>query len=208
MPRPRSWAVETLWCSNERRRRGNGWAFPSNVRKKLLELTAGLTVVHLFGGQATFGTRLDIDSRLRPDVIGDAWLPPFRRDAFDVAILDPPYVALNQQMKRSLLVGAGWVARKYVIWFHTLWIAGNTPCFPDRAWLVRVGDSCAVRCLQVFKVSPEKRVPDSHFDRGPALKYNRWLGPQMRFALEGNHLQGKGSGKRGGVGVMDAKAVT
>jgi hypothetical protein len=187
MPRPRSWELETLWCSNQRRRRGNGWAFPPNVRKKLLELTAGQSVIHLFGGQATFGVRLDIDSRVAPDVIGDAWLPPFKRDAADVVILDPPYVALNQQMKRSLLVAAGWIARRRVIWFHTIWIAGNAPCSPERAWLVRVGDSCATRCLQVFRVSSSKRLPDPHFYRGPALKYNRWLGPQqeLRFALEG-----------------------
>jgi hypothetical protein len=192
MPLPRSWEIDTLWCSNQRRRRGNGWAFPPNVRKKLIELTAGQSVIHLFGGQATFGVRLDVDSRVRPDVIGDAWLPPFKRDAADVVILDPPYVALNQEMKRSLLVAAGWIARRHVIWFHTIWIAGNAPCFAERAWLVRVGDSCAARCLQVFQVRGPKRLPDPHFNRGPALKYNRWLGPQARlpFALEGKRSNG------------------
>jgi hypothetical protein len=185
MPRPRSWEVEILWCSHRRRRTGNGWAFPPNVRKKLLELTEGMTVLQLFGGQSTFGVRLDIDTRLRPDVIGDAWLPPFRRDAFDVVIIDPPYLGINQQMKQQLLIGASWCARRWVIWFHTLWIAGNAPLTPHKAWLVRVGDTCAVRCLQVFNVSPAKRLQDPYFTRGPAIKYNRWLGTQGRFALDG-----------------------
>lgn len=60
-----------------------------------MEITAGQSVLHLFGGQATWGRRLDIDSTLKPDVIGDAWLPPFKRDAFDVVIIDPPYAGIN-----------------------------------------------------------------------------------------------------------------
>ena len=159
------------------------------MRKLLLELTAGQSVLHLFGGQATFGTRLDIDSRVKPHVIGDAWLPPFKRDAFDVVILDPPYAGINQQMKMLLLDAAAWVASKQVIWFHTQWVAGNAGCSPERAWLVRVGDSCAVRCIQVFRVSAGKRKPEPWFTRGPAIKYNRWLGSQLRFALEGKRQE-------------------
>ena len=189
MPPKHKWELQTLWCSNQRRRSGNGWAFPTNVRKLLIDLTAGQTVLHLFGGQATWGRRLDIDSTLRPDVIGDAWLPPFKKSSFDVVIIDPPYAGINQQMKMHLLIAAGWVARSSVIWFHTQWIAGNGGMTPDRAWLVRVGDSCAVRCIQVFKVGSGKREPRPFFTRGPALKYNRWLGGQagLPFALEGNH---------------------
>lgn len=177
----RQWELEVLWCSNQRRRMGNGWAFPPNVRKLLIEITAGQSVLHLFGGQATWGRRLDIDSSLKPDVIGDAWLPPFKRDSFDVVIIDPPYAGINQQMKMQLLIAAGWIARTSVIWFHTQWIAGNAGCSPGRAWLVRVGDSCAVRCIQEFRLGSGKREPRPFFTRGPAIKYNRWLGGQAGF---------------------------
>jgi hypothetical protein len=187
LPPKRKWALEVLWCSNQRRRTGNGWAFPPNVRKLLIEITAGQSVLHLFGGQATFGRRLDIDSSLKPDVIGDAWLPPFKKNAFDVVIIDPPYAGINQQMKMQLLIAAAWVASNRIIWFHTQWIAGNAGCSPGRAWLVRVGDSCAVRCVQEFHVGSGKRMPAPFFTRGPAIKYNRWLGGQagLPFALEG-----------------------
>jgi len=88
--------TEVLWCSNQRRGAGNGWSFPPNVEKLLRRLTEGKSVLQLFGGQAQWGVTLDIDAQLRPRVIGDAWMPPFRRDAFDVVIVDPPYRGINQ----------------------------------------------------------------------------------------------------------------
>lgn len=167
-----------LWCSNQRTRSGNGWSFPPAVERQLRKLTAGQRVFHPFGGRARFGLRGDIDPTVRPDVIADAWLPPFRMDAFDVVILDPPYVHLNMQMKNHLLRAAAYVAKDRVIWFHTTWIAGagRNRLAPEASWLVRVGDSCAVRCLQVFQVKPgSKVIPHAYFTRGPAIRYNRWL---------------------------------
>jgi hypothetical protein len=175
--------LEVLWCSNNRRRRGNGWSFPPNVSKLLQTLADGKRIGHLFGGLSQFGVRLDIDVRVKPDVIGDAWLPPFVRDAFDVVILDPPYTAINQQMKTQLLAAAAFVARERVIWFHTMWIAADSRLRFERGWLVRVGDSCAVRCIQVFTVPTEKRIPRPRFTRGPAMKYNRWLDGQIGLPL-------------------------
>jgi hypothetical protein len=173
-PRP-----EVLWCSNNRQGRSNGWRFPPKVEKLLIALTAGKRVCHLFGGLASFGTRIDIDPNVRPDVIADAWMPPFARDAFDVAILDPPYLNINQQMKNALLHGAAFIAREHVIWFHTMWIATDARCRLERSWLIRVGDTCAVRCLQVFRTPAEKEPPHHHFTRGPAIRYNRWLTGQL-----------------------------
>jgi hypothetical protein len=126
---------------------------------------------------------LDLDTMTKPQVVGDAWLPPFRRDAFDVVILDPPYIQLNQQMKSQLLRQASWCAKESIYWFHTIWIAGDVSCRPARAWLVRVGDSCSVRCLIQFAVSSDKPRPRPHFTRGPALKYNRWLYGQVGLPL-------------------------
>lgn len=74
-----------------------------------------------------------------------------------------------------------------MIWFHTMWIAGGGQdgLRLERSWLVRVGDSCAVRCIQVFTVKPGPKVkPRPHFTRGPAIRYNRWLAGQQRIPFE------------------------
>lgn len=113
-------------------------------------------------------------AKTNPDVLGDAWLPPFAKDSFDVVILDPPYKHFNAALKTAVFRAAAWIARERVIWFHTVWQAGTGGVRLERAWLVRVGDSCAIRTLQYFTVE-RKLGPVSHFRRGPAMKYNKWL---------------------------------
>lgn len=158
--------------------RSNRWSFPPNVNKLLKEATAGRTVLHLFGGRSQWGTRIDIDTTTKPHVIADAWLPPFQRDAFQVVILDPPYFGINQQMKQLLIRGAAWIASEHVYWFHTQWVAPDSDMRRERSWLIRVGDSCACRCLIEWRIRNEKKkfpaLPRG-FTRGPAIKYNRWL---------------------------------
>jgi hypothetical protein len=178
----RGFPVEVLWCPNPSKRilvasggaRRTGWKFPTAVRKQLELDTQGKSVLQLFGGQSTFGTKLDIDRDTSPHVIGDAWVPPFRQDSFDVVIMDPPYTALNAQMKHALFCAANNIARETVIWFSTLWCAASSGLRCEKAYLVRVGDSCNVRCLQYFSIR-EKVQPAKFFKRGPAMKYNRWL---------------------------------
>jgi hypothetical protein len=183
--------VDVLLCGSNRPRRKhgnrrNGWSFPPAVRELLLQETQGLTVVHLFGGQADFGVRMDIDPATRPHVVGDAFLPPFPRDFCDVVIIDPPYRQLKQQEKIALLWAAGWIARKHIYWFSTVWISTDRSLPLVHAWLIRVGDQCAIRCLQKFEVREPKRTPlkPGEFTRGPALFYNRWQinHPPLPFA--------------------------
>lgn len=170
-PRP-----EVLWCANRAAGKGNRWSYPPAVEKLLKEITEGRTVLQLFGGLSRWGTKLDIDRTTRPHVIGDAWMPPFRRDAFDVVLVDPPYAGINQQMKQLLLRGAAFVAREHVIWFHTQWVAPDSYMRRERSWVVRVGDSCACRCVIEWRVvARDKPIPILNFTRGPAIKYNRWL---------------------------------
>jgi hypothetical protein len=173
--------VDILWCGTNRPRRKygnrrNGWSFPPAVRELLLQETQGLTVAHLFGGAADFGLRMDIDPATKPHVVGDAFLPPFPRDFCDVVVLDPPYQQLKAQEKMALMWAAGWIARQYVYWFSTVWIATDRSLPLVHAWLIRVGDQWAVRCLQKFEVREPKRTPlkPGEFTRGPALFYNRW----------------------------------
>lgn len=170
--------IDVLWCSNPRGTKGPGWSFPRGVEKKLRELTTNKRTLQMFGGQSSWGTKLDIDARTAPHVRGDAWMAPFRRDAFDVVILDPPYFHLNANEKGQLLRQAAFIAKEHVIWFHTIWIYSARSLPIERAWLVRVGDNCAVRCLQVFAVRGLKERPEPLFLRGPAMKYNRWLSGQ------------------------------
>jgi hypothetical protein len=177
--KPRRAPVDVLWCSNHRRRGINGWSFPPKVEQLLVKLTEGKRVLQLFGGLSRWGIRTDIDATTRPHVIADAWLPPFKRDAFDVVILDPPYVQLNQQIYVALVTNAAFVAREQLVWFHTMWMANGAAGRLRNGWLVRVGDMCGVRCLQVFDVPTNKREPVRTFDRGPAIRYNRWMSGQM-----------------------------
>lgn len=174
---------EVLWCPNTRGGSSNrSWSYPKAVERVLRDLTRGRSVLQLFGGQASWGTRLDVDATTRPHVRGDAWMPPFGRDSFDVVILDPPYQGINQQMKQLLLRGAAFVAREHVYWFHVLWVASDAGMRRERSWLVRVGDSCHCRCLIEWRViARDKPVPVLTFTRGPALKYRRWLAGEVRL---------------------------
>lgn len=181
----RSFPVEVMWCPNGRGRGKNrlGWQFPPKVREQLLKDTEGLSVLHLFGGRADFGTRLDIDLTVRPDVIGDAWLPPFGRDSFDVVVMDPPYVRLSGQARGSLMRTAAWLARKRVVWFSTQWMSAGCGLKMEKAWLIRVGDNCLIRTMQYFSVNEEKHGLPTRFHRGIQMKYNRWLAQPVGLKL-------------------------
>jgi hypothetical protein len=176
--------IDVLWCPNASGSKGAGWSFPPKVERLLQQMTEGKRVLQMFGGRSRWGTRLDVDPLTRPHVRGDAWLPPFQRDSFDVVILDPPYFHLTANEKGQLLRQAAFIARERVIWFHTIWIYSARSLPLERAWLVRVGDNCSVRCIQVFKVEGMKDVPAPNFLRGPAVKYNRWLMGQTGLPFE------------------------
>jgi hypothetical protein len=111
------------------------------------------------------------------------WTHVYNSHSFDVVILDPPYTHLNSQMKNALLRASAWVARERVIWFSTFWISSAQGLQAERAYLLRVGDNRFVRCLQYFRVVPERRRRVTHFKRGPQMKYNRWLAQPACLAL-------------------------
>jgi hypothetical protein len=175
--------IDVLWCGNLNCKRGPGWCFPPQVDRFLRDMFDGKRVLHLFGGRATFGVRLDIDPLTRPDVIGDAFLAPFAKNSFDAVILDPPYppyLRMNASVAIPLLLVAAWIARETVVWFHPQWISGYTFLRLRHSYFVRVGDYAEVRCLQLLNpVKPKRFTPPIHFSRGPAIKYNRWLAGNM-----------------------------
>lgn len=170
--------IEIFWCGNLSFKRGEKWSFPPQVARYLRELCAGRSTLHLFGGKADFGTRMDIDPITRPDVIGDAFVPPFKESSFDVVIVDPPYppyLNLGPSTIRPLLMNAAYLARDQVIWFAPLWVSGYRWLRLEQSYLVRVGDYCEVRCLQLLRPVYPKLEPVRHFSAGPAVKYNKWL---------------------------------
>jgi hypothetical protein len=190
--------IDVLWCGNLSHKRGPGWSFPPQVDKFLREQFDGKSVLHLFGGRASFGTRLDVDASTRPDVIGDAWVAPFAKNSFDVVILDPPYppyLQMNSNVAIPLLQTATWISRELVVWFHPLWISGYTFLRLRHSYFVRVADYAEIRCLQFLKpVAPKKFGPPTRFTKGPAVKYNRWL--------LGNRLLPFGTGTESGDGEL------
>lgn len=171
--------VEVLWCGSNRPRkkfgeRKNGWSFPPRVRELLLQETQGKTVIHFFGGLSDFGVRMDMDTATNPHILGDAFNPPLPRDSFDVVVLDPPYYRMGQQEKIALLRAARWVARERVYWFHTVWIATDRHLPLERAYLVRIGDQCAARVLQIFSSVPGDKLPPCSSVGGRTITYERW----------------------------------
>lgn len=95
------------------------WAFPAEVAELLESETNGATVLHLFGGRALFGLRLDGDRATRPDVVGNAFFPPFRCESFDTVVCDPPYDRASNGLWAQVLVPAACLARRRVWWFST-----------------------------------------------------------------------------------------
>lgn len=179
-----------IWCGTNRPRkkfgeRKNGWSLAPAVNELVLQQCQGLTVLHLFGGRASFGVRMDLDPSTLPHVVADAYFPPFPRDSFDVVFLDPPFTQMHQQEKRALLFAAAWMARKWVYWHHTVWIDADRGLQLDEWWLIRQGTQCAIRVLERFAVREPKRRPyrPGEFERGYPLKYNRWAREQNQTTL-------------------------
>jgi hypothetical protein len=158
------------------------------VDKYLRRELEGKSVIHFFGGRAGFGIRMDIDTLVRPDVIGDAWLPPFGKDSFDFVVLDPPYepyCRMNQQMRQTLLARAAWVAKEGVIWFHTLFVDHGPGLRLRKTVSVYVGCGAQMRCLVFMDVRRPKEIdPIEYATRGPAIKYNKWVAGNVPLPFE------------------------
>jgi hypothetical protein len=129
----------------------------------------------LFGGRSKFGTRIDVDPITRPDVIADAWLPPFGKDSFDAVVLDPPYVSFGRHCRELLGMHAAWIATKYVVWFSSFAATSLPGCRIVKWWTVIVGNDTSLRQLVFFAPRADKLAPLAHVTRGPAIRYNRWI---------------------------------
>ena len=83
-----------IWCL-PRPRKTNKYkgGFPLHFEKKLFELYHWPSkILQPFGGMAEYGERVDINSEVNPDFIGDAHNLYFIKDnTYDFILLDPPY---------------------------------------------------------------------------------------------------------------------
>lgn len=83
--------LETWWLPRPPRSRYPG-GFPRHFESKLYALLGWPpSILHPFGGKAEYGTRVDINPALAPDVVADAHRLPFGDNTFDAVICDPPY---------------------------------------------------------------------------------------------------------------------
>lgn len=90
--------IESLAWVLPRPRRSNKYigSFPQHFEKKLIKLLninpEKHKILHPFGGMAEIGERVDINSEVKPDYVGDAHKLDFIQDnTYDLIILDPPY---------------------------------------------------------------------------------------------------------------------
>jgi hypothetical protein len=97
------------------------WSFPREIERIIMDATGDGSVLHLYGGLARFGTRLDMDPATTPDVVGNALYPPFKCKSFDYVVMDPPYADLKAGVAMNIIIPAACLARKKVFWVHTHW---------------------------------------------------------------------------------------
>ena len=68
--------------------------FPKGYEKRMWRLLGKPSldsILHVFGGKAKIGVRIDINSTVEPDYIMDAHNLQFDDESFDVVICDPPF---------------------------------------------------------------------------------------------------------------------
>jgi hypothetical protein len=155
------------------------WSFPVEVAKLIQQETADMSVLHLYGGLAQGGVKLDADPLTRPDVIGNALFPPFACESFDVVIVDPPYKSIYN-MPSAVLMPAACLAKSFVWWFHTHYQPHVCGLLPNRWWSVLPSKRGPLRCLIEYK---RTRQP-----RGHTMVHNWRTSPEMQPCNWSRHL--------------------
>jgi len=115
------------------------WSWPKDMEFFAYSLCRG-TVLNFPCGRSRIGLRVDLDRRLRPDVVADLHHPPFRNRSFDTVLCDPPFSMYRTQgwvhnlkrlAKRRLVLsiplidihlGPGWRRSVYVASIHRLFL--------------------------------------------------------------------------------------
>ena len=173
---------ETLWCSNNRKGSSNRWSYPPAVETAPHD-HGGADGPATLRGMARWGVTLDIDPTTTPRLRGDAWMPPFRMNSFDVVILDPPYLGINEHMKSALIAGRRSGARARLLVSYAVGRAG----FGDAPRAVLVGarrDNCSCRCLIEWRV-PGKTSRSDGMSRPELLRSSTAVAERQRGPAPG-----------------------
>lgn len=87
-------------------------SFPLHFEKKLIrELGNPKIILHPFGGHSEFGTRMDVNIDVSPDILADAHRIPIKSNSFDLVLCDPPY---NDKLSDSLYNAPPVHYKKYI----------------------------------------------------------------------------------------------
>jgi hypothetical protein len=136
--------------------------FPLHFEVKLLRLyNMPDMVLHPFGGYAEFGYAQDIKFDTEPDVQADAHFMPYKDEAFDFIIFDPPYSAEEakklyntpyirvikcvEESVRVLKTGG------YIALYHRLWLPRPKGTTYDKRIIVHPGQWHEARTCHVFR---------------------------------------------------------
>lgn len=65
--------------------------YPLHFEKRLPEILETESYIHLFSGKAISGMRVDINSKVMPDLVCDVHNIPFPNNCFEGGMADPPY---------------------------------------------------------------------------------------------------------------------
>jgi hypothetical protein len=118
--------LDVWWLPRPSKSRYPG-SFPRHFETKLHALLGyPQSVLHPFGGKAEFGTRVDVNETLRPDVVGDAHSLSFADNSFEAVICDPPYsdeesrdiYGTGPLKMRKWMREAVRVSSRYVVTYH------------------------------------------------------------------------------------------
>ena len=156
-------AIETLaWVLPRPRRPHYPGGFPLWFEKRLLDLYDWPEkILHVFGGKAEYGLRLDVNSDVEPDIVGDAHKLPFRDNVFDIVIGDPPYSnGLSKKVYNTgKIVYRQWVGEAvrvckpggYVVVYHARMLPRPRGTAYHRRIFLGVRIWHYVRCVTIFR---------------------------------------------------------
>lgn len=153
------------------------WSFPKEIERIIMDETSDGSVIHLYGGRAQFGTRLDMDLKSNPHVLGNALYPPFKCKSFDYAVIDPPYADLKAGIAYPIMMPAACLARKKVFWLHTHWgIRHGLGLRLNRWWLGSPASTGSpIRILAEYNVVGHPKAC-SGYPRQGRKRFNEMMG--------------------------------
>ncbi|MFA7398394.1 MAG: hypothetical protein WC046_07915 [Candidatus Bathyarchaeia archaeon] len=113
------------------------------------QIEKGQTVISFPCGMSKIGLRVDLDRKVKPDIIADIYHPPFKRYAVDVVISDPPFNMYGKGKKWFWVALADIARHKLILSTNLRRISGIKE---GKKTIHMMTDSPNyMRCFQVFE---------------------------------------------------------